>query len=180
MPPTDLDAWLPSPTIRTRHRRTARTDPATLWEAASAVRVADTRGLGRLIRWRLPGVSTDGTFRELFARPPFLVLDEGEHWSVSGMAGRIWAQTRDHPHLADADEYLAWDHGDSARVLFAHWVEETKNGSALISEARVGATGRRSSLRLRGLWTVVGPFERLIGGEALSLAARRAGAANAA
>jgi hypothetical protein len=34
--------------------------------------------------------------------------------------------------------------------------------------------GRRAALRLRALWTVVGPWERLIGGEALGRAARGA------
>jgi hypothetical protein len=33
---------------------------------------------------------------------------------------------------------------------------------------------RRAGLRLRGLWTVVGKFERLIGAEPLPVAVRRA------
>ena len=33
---------------------------------------------------------------------------------------------------------------------------------------------RRAALRLRSLWLVIGVFERLIGGEALALAAERA------
>jgi hypothetical protein len=60
-------------------------------------------------------------------------------------------------------------------VLFAHWVEATRDGGAtLVSEARVAGTNRSATLRLQALWAVVGPFERLIGGEALALAARRA------
>jgi hypothetical protein len=60
-------------------------------------------------------------------------------------------------------------------VLFAHWVEPGRDGgSTLVSEARVAPVDRAAALRLRALWTVVGPCERLIGGEALARAARRA------
>ena len=35
-------------------------------------------------------------------------------------------------------------------------------------------TDRMAALRLRALWTVIGPFERLVGAEAISAAAARA------
>src|SRR3954470_21289335 len=88
-PPFDLDALLPDPQVRIRHRREAQADPATLWAAAGAVRLDETRTLGRLVRWRIPGTPRDVTFRELLAAPPFTVLAEGDGWSVSGLAGRI-------------------------------------------------------------------------------------------
>jgi hypothetical protein len=171
----ELDEWLPDPAIRTRHRRTAPVAAEALWEAASGVRVGDTRGLGHAVRWRLPGTTADTTYRELFARPPFTVLGEGEEWSVSGLVGRIWTLQRDYPRLDGPDAFRDWAERDTARVLFAHWVEPADNGdSALVSEARVEPVGTRAAVRLRALWAVVGPFERLIGGEALSLAVRRA------
>jgi hypothetical protein len=170
----DLDDWLPAPAIRTRHRRTAAATPDALWDAASGVTVADTRGLGRLVRWRLPGTTGETSYRELFARPPFTLLAEGDGWSVSGLVGRIWTLPRDYARLDGPDAFRAWDEPGTARVLFAHWVEPAGEESALVSEARVEAVGARAAVRLRALWTVVGPFERLIGGEALSLAARRA------
>lgn len=166
----DLDAWLPDPVIRTRHQRRAQASDEALWRAAESVRLRDTRTLGRIVRWRIPGTPADTTFRELFARHPFLVLDEGETWSVSGLAGRIWTLDRDYPRLTSAEQFRAWDEPGTARVLFAHWVHD----GTLHSEARVTATSRRATLRLRALWAVVGRFERLIGGEALALAARRA------
>jgi hypothetical protein len=162
VPAPDLDAWLPSPAIRTRHRRAASAPPASLWEAAESV------------RWRLPGTGSQTTYRDLFSGHPFIVLAEGEHWSISGLAGRIWTLQHDYARLDDPEEFRAWDEGGTARVLFAHWVEPAPGGSALLSEARVDPVGRRAAVRLRALWTVVGPFERLIGGEALSLAAGRA------
>ena len=170
----DLDAWLPNPVIRSRHRRTSTADLDALWHAAEAVRLNETRTLGRLVRWRIPGVPADTAFRDLFRAHPFAVLDEGDGWSVSGLVGRIWTLERDYPRLEGPDAFRAWDERGAAKVVFAHWVEETAKGSALISEARVAGTDRRAALRLRALWTLVGGFERLIGGEALALAARRA------
>jgi hypothetical protein len=173
----DLDAWLPAPAVRTRHRRTAKAAPLDLWHAAEGVALRDTRSLGRIVRWRIPGVAPQTTFRDLFRDYPFVVLDEGDGWSLSGLAGRIWTIERDYPRLDRPEAFRAWDEPGTVRVLMANWVEDAGRGrSALCSEARVAATSRRAELRLRALWAVVGRFERLIGGEALGLAARRAGA----
>jgi hypothetical protein len=172
----DLDAWLPQPAIRTRHRREADAPPPRLWDAAGALRIDATGPLGRLVRWRIPGLDDGVTFRELFGAAPFTVLAEGERWSVSGLVGRIWTLRRDYPHVGDAAAFAAWAQPGTVRVLFAHWVEETgADGRAtLVSEARVAPVDRGAALRLRALWTLVGPWERLIGGEALARAARAA------
>jgi hypothetical protein len=172
--PFDLDAWLPDPAIRTRHRRAAAAPPQALWDAAGALRVDATGPLGRLVRWRIPGLPPGETFRGLFAAPPFTVLAAGERWSVSGLAGRIWTLRRDYPRVEDAAAFAAWAQPGTVRVLFAHWVvgDPGGGGSALLSEARVAPVDRGAALRLRALWTVVGPWERLIGGEALARAAR--------
>lgn len=171
----DLDAWLSDPAIRTRHRRTAAgASPDALWEAANALRVDATGPLGRLIRWRIPGLPAAVTFGELFAQPPFAVLAEGERWSVSGLVGRIWTLRRDYPRVEDADAFAAWSQPGTVRVLFAHWVEAGDGRATLVSEARVAAVDRGAALRLRALWTVLGPAERLIGGEALARATRNA------
>ena len=61
------------------------------------------------------------------------------------------------------------------RVLFAHWAEPGEDGRAtLVSEARVDPVDATARLRLRALWTVIGPFERLVGAEPLTVAVRRA------
>jgi hypothetical protein len=174
MPGPDLDAWLPDPAIRTCHRRVSRADPGALWEAAESVRLRDTRTLGRIVRWRIPGVPSQQTFGELFRAHPFTVLDEGERCLVSGLVGRIWTLERDYPRLEGPVAFREWDRGATARVLMAHWVEPDERGSALVSESRVDAVDRRAALCVRALWTVVGRFERLIGGEALRAAVRRA------
>jgi len=172
----DLDLWLPDPQVRIRHGRVARADPERLWEAAGTVSIRDAPRLGRVVRWRIPGTSTDEPFRRLFRRYPFTVLTEGAACSVSGLCGRIWTVQRDYPRISGPDEFLGWAQPGTVRVLFAHWVEPAaeNGGSALMSEARVQPVDRRARVRTRALWTLVARFERLIGGEALEVAARLA------
>ncbi len=170
-----LDAWLGSPAVRTHHRRTAAATPEALWEQAMAVRLNETRSLGRLVRWRIPGLAGDPTYSELFRAYPFCVLEEDRYLLVTGLCGRIWTLARDYPRLDGPEAFANWDAPGTVRVLFAHSVREAGDGRAeLVSEARVEPVDARSALRLRALWTVIGRFERLVGAEALDLAARRA------
>jgi hypothetical protein len=135
------------------------------------MRLADARSLGRLVRWRIPGVRDDQTFRELLAHYPFCVLDEGEHWSISGLCGRIWTLQRDYPELGGPESFRGWDQPGTVRVLFAHWVERGERDQLeLVSEARVQPVDARAERRLRVLWALVGPFEGLVGTEALKAA----------
>lgn len=173
LPP--LDDWLPRPAIRTHHRRSAGVDAGELWRAALGLRLQDTLALGRLVRWRIPGTPATQSFGELFRAYPFTVLDEGEHRLVSGLCGRIWTLTRDYPALDGAGAFRDWDEKGTVRVMFAHWTLPRGDGQAeLVSEARVEPVDRAAALRLRALWAVVGPFERLVGAEALTAAVRRA------
>jgi hypothetical protein len=173
--PANLDAWLPDPVVRTRHARRAAAPPERLWRAAREVRLSDTGTLGRLVRWRIPDTPERQTFQRLLAEYPFVVLDEGELWSVSGLAGRIWTLHRDYPRLDGPGDFTAWRRRGTVRVLFAHWVEgDRRGGSVIVSEARVKPTDRAAELRLRSLWVVMSVFERLIGAEPLAVAARRA------
>jgi hypothetical protein len=168
-----LDAWLPEPVVRTRHRRTVAAGPDALWRAANDLRLSDTRTLGRLVRWRIPGLAAGLTYGELFRAYPFTVLDDGERHLVAGLCGRIWTLARDYPRLAGPDDFAAWDEPGTVRVLFGHWVEDTGDGSALVSEARVKPVDRTAGLRLRALWKLIGPFERLVGAEAIARATER-------
>ena len=170
-----LDAWLGAPAVRTHHRRTAAASTQALWDRATEVRLDETRTLGRLVRWRIPGLGPDPTYHELFRAYPFCVLEEDEHLLVTGLCGRIWTLARDYPRLAGPDEFRDWDEKGTVRVAFGHWVEPGEDGRAeLVSEARVEPVDARAGLRLRALWTVIGRFERLVGAEPLDLAARRA------
>ncbi len=166
-----LDTWLPDPQIRTCHRRTSAASPDALWAAANAVRLDQTRTVGRMVRWRIPGVPWSQSFAGMLAEEPFTVLDSGEHHTVSGLCGKIWTLARDYPHLEGPDDFCAWNAPRTVRVLFAHWVERDEDGrSAIVSEARIAPTDRIARARVQALWIVVGPFERLIGAEPLALA----------
>jgi hypothetical protein len=170
-----IDDWLADPAVRTRHRRTASAPPDALWEAAQGLRLSDARSLGPLVRWRIPGTPRSQTFRGLLAEYPFVVLAEGERWSVSGLCGRIWTLSRDYPRLSGPEAFRDWDEPGTVRVAFAHWVEPLgDDASVIVSEARVAPVDRAAELRLRSLWLLVGVFERLIGAEPLALAAARA------
>jgi hypothetical protein len=89
--------------------------------------------------------------------------------------GKIWTLARDYPRLNGPDDFHAFSEPRSVRVAFAHWIEPGQDGRcALVSEARVEPTDRVAAARLRALWLAIGPFERLIGAEPLTLAVRRA------
>jgi hypothetical protein len=170
-----LDNWLPDPSVRTHHRRASSVAPDELWRAALEVRLCDTLALGRLIRWRIPGTPADQPFEGLFRNYPFTVLEEDSHLLIAGLCGRIWTLQRDYPALADAAAFRDWDEAGTVRVLFAHWIEPHAAGQAeMVSEARIGPVDSAAALRLRALWTAVGPFERLVGSEALRAVVKRA------
>jgi hypothetical protein len=176
-PPDLLDVWLADPAVRTHHRRAVEADPDALWAAATTLRLSDTRTLGRLIRWRIPGLERDLTYGELFRAYPFTVLEEGDGYLLAGLCGRIWTLARDYPRLDGPDAFAGWDEPGTVRVLFGHWVLRNGDGAELVSEARVQPTDRSAALRLRALWKVIGPFERLVGAEAISAASARSGRA---
>lgn len=168
-----LDTWLPDAAIRTQHRRAVAASPDRLWTCARAARLADTRTLGRLVRWRLPGTGAASTFDRLLRAYPFTVLEEGEHLLVSGLCGRIWTLARDYPRLDGAADFRDWDEPGTVRVLIAHCVQRITDGrSEIVSEARVAPVDRRAARRLRALWAVVSPFEHLVGADALRVAVR--------
>ena len=147
--------------------------PDALWQTANTLKLSETRALGRLIRWRIPGLPARLTYGELFRAYPFVVVDEGERHLVAGLCGRIWTLARDYPRLDGPEEFAAWDEPGTVRVVFGHWVEEADGGSALVSEARVKPVDGTAGLRLRALWKLIGPFERLVGAEAIARATER-------
>ncbi len=172
----DLDYWLPSPTVRVAHRRKSTAAGDDLWQAASAVSLTDAPLLGRLVRWRIPGLAPDISFDELFRHDPFLVLvGDRPNALVSGLVGRIWTLRRDYPQLSRPDEFRQWSAGGTARVLFANWVEPSPSGgAALCSETRVHAIGTQARLGMATLRPLVRAFQQLIASDGIEQAVRRA------
>lgn len=173
----DLDYWLPEFGIRIAHRRESSAPPDRLWEAAREVRLADAGMLGRLIRWRIPGLPAGISFAEMFRRSPFIPLvDDAEGSSVSGIVGRIWTLRRDYPELDGPDDFRSWSASGTARVLFANWVEPADRGAsaALASEVRVQAIGAQGRLGVAAVAPLTAAFQGLIGSEGIAAAVRRA------
>jgi hypothetical protein len=172
----DLDHWLPEPSMRVAHRRESDAPPERLWEASREVKLTDAGMLGRLVRWRIPGLASDISFDELFRAPPFIVLtDTDERTLLSGLVGRIWTLRRDYPRLNDPEEFREWSARGTARVLFANWIEQTPSGrAALQSEVRVEAIGAQGRIGVAALRPLVGAFGGLIGSDGIEAAVRLA------
>jgi hypothetical protein len=171
----DLNYWLPEPSIRVAHRRRTEAAPDRLWEAARTVRLSDARLLGRLVRWRIPGLAADLAFDEMFRAPPFIVLSDQEGRAlVSGLVGRIWTLRRDYPDLRDPQEFRHWEAPGTARVLFANWIEEASGATEIHAEVRVEAIGAQGRVGLAAVRPLVAAFGGLIGSDGLDAAIRRA------
>jgi hypothetical protein len=170
----DLDAWLPDPALRVAHRRTSRVSADALWQAAREIQLSDTSMMGRLVRWRIPGVARSTRFDELLRNPPFMVLEEGERALVSGLVGRIWTLGRDYPTLGSVQDFRDWSKGGTSRVIIANWVRDDGDGATLASEARVQAIGAQGRLGVAAVRPMVRGFQNLIGSDAIAAAVRRA------
>jgi hypothetical protein len=171
----DLDRWISAPTLRIAHHRESDASADELWAAAQSVRLSETAKLGRLVRWRIPGISADASFDELFQQPPFMVLESGDSSVVSGLVGRIWTLRRDYPQLATAQEFDDWSKRGTSRVVFANWVRARPEGGAEISvEARVQAIGAQGRIGVAAVRPLVRAFQGLIASEAIAVVVRRA------
>jgi hypothetical protein len=170
----DLDQWLPDNGLRVAYSRQSSASPDRLWTAARRVPLSDTGLLGRLVRWRIPGLRRSLTVDELFREPPFMILVEDEESMISGLVGRIWTLRRDYPRLSGPDGFRAWDRRGTARVVFAHWVQATGDGSCLCTEVRIQPLGNRGRIGLAAVRPIVRRFGPLVGSEGLTAAVKAA------
>ncbi len=170
-----LDAWIPRPAVRVSHQRHSTAALEQLWRTARELRLTDTRLLGRLVRWRIPGIPPSTTFEELFRGEPFAVLEESELSLLSGIVGRIWTLRRDYPTLASPAEFRSWSQTGTVRVLFANWVEAGSDGqNVLRSETRIEPFGVQGRVGLASVRPLIRGFQQLIVTDAMGVAARRA------
>jgi hypothetical protein len=171
-----LDAWLPDYHVRAVHRRASRATPDRLWEAAEQTRIRDTRVLRPLIGARLGphAPPADTTFRELFRTDIFTLLEEGDRYSISGVAGCLWAPRGEYARFESAADYRQYDRAGRAKAAVLTLVREHGRGSEIATEIRVWCTDRRAEMRFRSVWLVVSPFMRFVRMELLRAVARRA------
>jgi hypothetical protein len=171
----DLDDWVPRPATRVAHARDSDASPATLWRASQSVRLCDAPRLGRLVRWRIPGLAADLPFDTMFRHDPFVVLHDEADGLLSGLVGRLWTLRRDYPQLSHPDEFREWSKSGTARVLFANWVAPRAGGGATLhSETRVEAFGTQGRIGFATLRPLVQAFQQLIGSDGIAEAVRRA------
>ena len=171
----DLDPWLPNPSVRIVHTRGANADRERLWEAARSIRLDQTRLLGRLVRWRIPGVPARSSFRDLFTHPPFCLLHDEGFVLLTGLVGRIWTLRRDYPRLDGPGEFRDWNRPGTAKVLLANWVRPGPDGGATLhSESRVQAFGVQGRLGLAGVRPLIRSFQNLVATDAMAAAVREA------
>ena len=142
-PPDRPTAWTRGCRTRRAHApppRRADSRPRTSGGAANELRLSDTRTLGRLVRWRIPGLARDLTYGELFRAYPFTVLEEGEQHLLAGLCGRIWTLARDYPRLGGPGRFAALGRArHRARAVRPLGRGRTATARALVSEARVRA-----------------------------------------
>jgi hypothetical protein len=171
----DLDHWLANPSLRVLHRRETNIDPDRLWQASQSVRLSDTRMLGRLVRWRIPGVPAGSSFEELFRTAPFMVLCDDDRALVSGLVGKIWTLRRDYPVLDDPEEFRTWSTRGTVRVMLANWVERVDgNRGALVSESRIAPIGAQGRIGLAAVRPFIAASQQLVASEGIEAAIRRA------
>jgi hypothetical protein len=171
-----LDSWLPDYQVRSLQRRACRADADRLWSAAAQTQIRDTRVLRPLIGARLgphaPPAQT--TFRELFRSGIFTLLEEGDHYSISGIAGCLWSPRGDYARFESAADYKEYEPPNRAKGAVLTQVREHERGSEIVTEIRVWCTDRGAWLRFRPVWLLVAPFMRFVRMELLRQVARRA------
>jgi hypothetical protein len=139
--------------------------------------MSDAPRLHRVVRWRLGthAPAPETTFQDFFSTGIFIRLEEGEHYSVSGVAGRIWTPSGRYEQFAAAADYKEYARAGTAKVALLTEVHGHPKGSEIRIEARVFCSGRRTRLAFWPFWQMVHPFGRLIGAEGLAAAVARAG-----
>jgi hypothetical protein len=171
-----LDPWLPDYQVRSLQRRASSADPDRLWQAAAETEIRDTRMLRPLIGARLgphaPPAHT--TFRELFRSGIFTLLEEGDHYSISGVAGCLWSPRGEYASFESAADYKEYEPPGRAKAAVLTQVREHERGSEIATEIRVWCTDRSAWLRFRPVWLLVAPFMRFVRMELLRQVARRA------
>ena len=162
------------PAVRTHHRRSAVGRARRRSGTPRARCACATRGRSaRLVRWRIPGVSDGQTFTELFRNYPFTLLERGRRLvGLRAVRADLDARAR-LPAARPARRTSARGTSPAPCACCSRTgPSRPSDGRAtLVSEARVEPVDPTARMRLRALWTVIGPFEPLVGAEPLTVAA---------
>jgi hypothetical protein len=162
--------------MRAVYRRVSSATPDALWDAAGRTRISESRILRPLIGARLgPNAPpADTTFRKLFRTGIFTLLQEGDRYSISGVAGCLWAPRGEYARFESADDYRQYETPGRAKAAVLTLVQEHSRGSEIVTEIRVWCTDRRAEMRFRPVWLIVTPFLRFVRADLLRTVARPA------
>ena len=169
--------WLELAAVRTHHRRAAAADPRRA-VAARPTRRPAVATRARSAGWCAggsPGLAARADLPRAVPRLPVHACSRRTSGLlVSGLCGRIWTLARDYPRLDGAGRVRGVGRArHRARAVRATGSSRGGDGGAELVSRGARAAGRpRRRLRLKALWAVIGPFERLVGAEPLELAAQ--------
>ena len=121
----------------------------------------------------------DTTFRELFRTDIFTLLEEGDRYSISGVAGCLWAPRGEYARFESAEDYRQYAPPGRAKAAVMTLVRDHSRGSEIVTEIRVWCTDHRAEMRFRPVWMIVSPSLRFVRMELLRAVTRRAEAASA-
>ncbi|HET9253364.1 MAG TPA: hypothetical protein VFP58_14715, partial [Candidatus Eisenbacteria bacterium] len=189
---TLLDRLIPHPRLVEIDRVDLAASPETTWDRVrhgsfASSRIAKTLFAIRTLPDRLRGVRDgDAHPREVTLRiddlestpehPGFQVLLETPGHEVAvGAIGKVWMSRIPFLHMADAQEYAAFDLTGYVKVAWCFRVAPHHGGSHLEMEVRVDATDEESWRKFRRYFRVIGPASRFIRRSGLAALANELG-----
>jgi hypothetical protein len=165
---TALDRWLPEWEFDERHETLVAARPDRVDRAMREVSLFDipvARGLWAL---RSLGRGGRGPRRPFIAQMGreagvLVVEDHPGEELVVGLAGQFWKLRGGYaPRFAGAQEFAAYDRGDSCKAVMNFRLEPEGDATRLSTVTRVHVSDRSARRKFARYWFVIRPFSGLI------------------
>lgn len=163
-----LNSYLPNYFIREVHHVAVRTSPAETYRAVCDFDMASVSWIRHLFQLRTILDRTHDrvsklTLRDAYANGGFVLLEEvGDQELVVGAIGKIWRPALKFEHV-EPKEFATYCKSGFGKVAWSMRCEPRLHRGTLITlEIRVGATDAFSTARMRGYYSLIGPFSRAI------------------
>jgi hypothetical protein len=163
-----LNFFLPDYFLREVHHLAVRSSPAETYQAICGFDMSEVSWINSLFRLRTvldkkKSTSSHLTLRDAYRNGGFVLLNEiPDQELIVGAIGKIWR-----PAIAfkkvDSFEYADFHQPGFAKVAWSLQCEPRISGGTFCSfEVRVGATDSVSAAKMRGYYSLIGPFSRAI------------------
>ena len=162
-----IDAYLPNYLLREVDHIAVATSPAETFRSFCQFDMASVPWIRHLFQIRTmldPGERLKKlTLRDAYLRGGFILLKEVEDQElVVGAIGKIWYPSIQFEYVEPHEFATFWNPG-FGKVIWSLKCESRTGGGTLITfEVRIGATDASSSARMRGYFSLIGPFSRAI------------------